>query len=95
LYSIEGKLIKQLTQNKFPVREIIGSNASGTEIYFMATGENGMNMLAYKVDLKGNQTLISKDLGVHSCVPNKEGTAFLMNIPMPKRLQNRCFMMLN
>lgn len=64
-YSIEGKLIAQLTKNKFPAREILGSNPAGTEIYFMATGENATNMLAYKVDLKGKQTLITKDPGVH------------------------------
>jgi dipeptidyl-peptidase-4 len=75
-YSIEGKLIKQLTANKFPIREIISSNAAGSEIYFKATGENGTNMLAYKVDLKGKQTLITKDLGVHNCIPNFDGSYF-------------------
>jgi dipeptidyl-peptidase-4 len=75
-YSIEGKLIKQLTANKFPVREIISSNNAGSEIYFKATGENGTNMLAYKVDLKGKQTLITKDLGVHNCIPNFDGSYF-------------------
>ena len=65
-YSIEGKLIKQLTNNKFVVREIIGANPAGTEIYFKATGENPTNMLVYKVDVKGKQTLITKDAGVHA-----------------------------
>ena len=76
-YSIEGKLIKKLTENKFPVRDIVGSNTSGTEIYFTATGENPTNMLGYKVDLKGKQTQISKDLGVHLFIPNAEGTWFM------------------
>ncbi|MEO8235265.1 MAG: DPP IV N-terminal domain-containing protein [Flavobacterium sp.] len=75
-YTIEGKLIKQLTANKFPIREIISSNTAGSEIYFKATGENGTNMLAYKVDLKGKQTLITKDLGVHTVVPNSDGNYF-------------------
>ncbi len=72
-YSIEGKLIKQLTANKFPAREIIGSNPAGTEIYFKATGENGTNMLVYKVDLKGKQTLITKDFGVHNVSVSSDG----------------------
>ncbi len=72
-YSIEGKLIKQLTANKFPTREIIGTNTAGTEIFFKATGENGMNMLGYKVDLKGKQTLITKDLGVHNVIVSSDG----------------------
>jgi dipeptidyl-peptidase-4 len=75
-YTIEGKLIKQLTQNKFPIREIIGSNAAGSEIYFKSTGENPTNMLAYKVDLKGKQTLITKEQGVHTCIPNFDGSYF-------------------
>ncbi|MBX9808600.1 MAG: S9 family peptidase [Flavobacteriaceae bacterium] len=75
-YSIEGKLIKQLTNNQFPVREIIGSNAAGTEIYFKSTGENPTNMLTYKVDLKGKQTLITKEQGVHNCIPNFDGSYF-------------------
>jgi dipeptidyl-peptidase-4 len=72
-YSIDGKLIKQLTANKFPTREIIATNPTGTEIYFKATGENGTNMLVYKVDLKGKQTLITKDQGVHNVIVSGDG----------------------
>jgi dipeptidyl-peptidase-4 len=75
-YSIDGKLIKQLTHNKFPTREIIKSNAAATEIYFKATGENPTNMLTYKVDLKGKQTLITKDQGVHTVNISKDGNWF-------------------
>ena len=75
-YSIDGKLIKQLTVNKFPTREIIGANPAGTEIYFKATGPNPTNMLVYKVDLKGKQTLITKDEGVHNVVVSSDGNWF-------------------
>ena len=75
-YTIDGKLIKQLTTNKFPTREIIGTNSAGTEIYFKATGEKGINMLAYKVDLKGKQTVITKDEGVHNVVISTDGNWF-------------------
>ncbi|MBP6558609.1 MAG: DPP IV N-terminal domain-containing protein, partial [Flavobacterium sp.] len=75
-YSIEGKLIKQLTNNQFVVRDIIGANTAGTEIYFKATGPNPTNMLVYKVDLKGKQTLITKDQGVHNVIPSSDGNWF-------------------
>lgn len=75
-YSIEGKLIKQLTNNQFVVRDIIGTNTAGTEIYFKATGPNPTNMLVYKVDLKGKQTLITKDQGVHNVIPSSDGNWF-------------------
>jgi dipeptidyl-peptidase-4 len=75
-YSIDGKLIQQLTANKFPVREIIGANPAGTEIYFKATGVNPTNMLVYKVTLKGKQTLITKDEGVHTVAISTDGKWF-------------------
>ncbi len=75
-YSIDGKLIKQLTNNSFPAREIIGTNNSGTEIYFSATGNNPTNMLAYKVDLNGKQKVITPDNGVHNLVASSDGNFF-------------------
>jgi dipeptidyl-peptidase-4 len=75
-YSIEGKLIKQLTANKFVTQSILGSNTAGTEIYFKATGPNGMNSLAYKVDLKGKQTLLTKTDGTHTVAVNHDGSYF-------------------
>lgn len=75
-YSIEGKLIKKLTSNKFITDDMLGSNTKGTEIYFSATGANPMNMLAYKVDLKGKQTLITKEEGVHKVQVSSDGNYF-------------------
>ena len=75
-YTIDGKLIKQLTNNKFVTRDIIGTNTAGTEIYFKATGPNPTNMLVYKVDLKGKQTLITKDEGVHNVSISSDGNWF-------------------
>jgi dipeptidyl-peptidase-4 len=43
----------------------------------MATGENGTNMLGYKVDLKGKQTLITKDQGVHNISFSTDGNWIL------------------
>lgn len=75
-YSIDGQLIKQLTKNRFPVKEILSTNMAGTEIYFSATGENATNLLAYKVDLNGKQTLITKDQGVHTVAVSSDGNWF-------------------
>ncbi|HEX8268327.1 MAG TPA: DPP IV N-terminal domain-containing protein [Flavobacterium sp.] len=72
-YSIDGKLIRKLTGNRFVLSEIIGSNTAGTEVYFKATGPNPTNMLAYKVDLKGKQTLLTKDEGTHNVSISSDG----------------------
>ena len=73
-YSIDGKLIKQLTSNKFVTKAILGANSKGTELYIEATGPNGMNTLAYKVDLKGKQTLLTKTEGTHTVAVNFDGS---------------------
>jgi dipeptidyl-peptidase-4 len=75
-YDLNGKMLQQLTNNKYVVKDILGANPAGTNIYFTASGENPMNVLAYKVDLKGKQTLLTKDLGVHNFVMNTTATAF-------------------
>lgn len=75
-YDLNGKLIQQLTNNKYVVKDILGANPAGTNIYFTASGENPMNILAYKVDLKGKQTLLTKEMGVHNFVMNTTATGF-------------------
>lgn len=72
-YSIDGKLLKQLTANKFVAKDILGTNPAGSEIYFTATGPNPTNLLVYKVDLKGKQTLITKNEGTHLVAISPDG----------------------
>jgi dipeptidyl-peptidase-4 len=77
LYDLNGKLLRSLTKNKFPAGDIIGATASGKDIFFTATGENGTNNLVYVVDLKGKQRLVTPVLGVHTAQLNKvTGTIF-------------------
>lgn len=75
-YSIDGKLIRQLTINKFVTKSILGSNDKGTEIYFEATGPDATNTLAYKVDTRGKQTLLTKTNGTHTVLPSYDGKYF-------------------
>lgn len=72
-YNISGKLVRQLTRNKFMLSEILGTNVSGTEIYFSATGPNPTNSLIYKVNLKGKQQLLSESQGVHHAIVSPNG----------------------
>jgi len=71
--SVDGQRNSQLTRNKFPVKEILGTNPKGTEIYFSATGPNPTNTLVYKVDLGGKQTLVTKDEGTHTVAISTDG----------------------
>ena len=65
-YDFNGKLIKQLTNNTFVCKDILGARKGGSKIYFSATGPNGMNSLIYRVDLKGKQELVTSSEGTHS-----------------------------
>jgi dipeptidyl-peptidase-4 len=76
-YDFNGKLIKQLTANKFVVKEILTARKNGKEIYFTATGENATNTLVYKVDLSGKQKLVTPTEGTHSFAVNDAGTYFM------------------
>ncbi|MDP5010431.1 MAG: S9 family peptidase [Crocinitomicaceae bacterium] len=64
-YDFSGKLIKQLTKNKFVVKDIIDAKKDGKLIYFTATGENATNTLVYSVDLTGKQALVTRNEGTH------------------------------
>jgi dipeptidyl-peptidase-4 len=75
-YDFNGKLIKQLTANKFVVKEILTTRKNGKEIYFTATGDNATNTLVYKVDLSGKQQLITATEGTHSFMINDAGTYY-------------------
>lgn len=76
-YDFNGKLIKQLTANKFVVKEILTARKNGKEIYFTATSENATNTLVYKVDLSGKQQLVTPTEGTHSFAVNDAGTYFM------------------
>ena len=75
-YDFNGKLIKQLTANKFVVKDIIEAKNGGKLIYFSATGLNGMNTMVYSVDLTGKQTLVTKTEGTHEFSLTTDGKFF-------------------
>jgi dipeptidyl-peptidase-4 len=75
-YDFNGKLIRQLTANKFVVKDILEAKNGGKLIYFSATGPNGMNTLVYSVDLSGKQTLVTKTEGTHEFSLTTDGKFF-------------------
>lgn len=70
-YSIDGKLIKQLTTNKFPLKDVV--TTQNEEVFFTATGECPLNTLLYKVNTKGKQRLLTKEEGTHSVSISNSG----------------------
>ena len=66
LYDFNGKLIKKLTENKFVVKDILETSPDNKFVYYSATGPNPTNTLVYRVDLQGNNELITKEEGTHT-----------------------------
>ncbi|WP_066758413.1 S9 family peptidase [Crocinitomix algicola] len=65
LYDADGKLQKQLTKNKWVVKELLGHDDNGN-IYFMGTGESPLETHAYKVNINtGKQTKLTQIPGTH------------------------------
>lgn len=75
LYDLEGNMKKQLTANKFVIKNILDviTLDGKTEIIFEATGENPLNTLSYAVSLDGKQRLITADEGTHEIAVSEDG----------------------
>ena len=78
LYTTTGKLMKQLTSNKWVTEEILGSDAKGRYVYTIGTGANPTETHLFKVDVKtGKQTKLTTVPGTHSITLNDAGSLFL------------------
>ena len=72
-YDFTGKLIRQLTTNKFVTKNILEAKNTGKLIYFSATGPNPLNTLVYSVDLNGVQKQVTKEEGTHEVSISTDG----------------------
>lgn len=72
-YDLDGKLIKQLTNNNFVAKDILCARENGNVIYFSATGESPLNTMYYRVNLAGKQELVTQEGGRHSLEVSTDG----------------------
>lgn len=76
LYDFSGKLVKKLTENKFVVKAILETSPDKKFVYYSATGPNPTNTLVYRVDLQGNNELITKEDGTHTFSLSSDGAYY-------------------
>ncbi|MFM7566093.1 MAG: DPP IV N-terminal domain-containing protein [Flavobacteriales bacterium] len=57
--------IKQLTNHRFVIKDILEVDVTKKLVYYAATGENPCNTLIYVTDLQGTARVVSKNEGVH------------------------------
>jgi len=76
-YDFNGKLISQLTNHDFVVKEIISINKSGSKIYYKATGQYPLNTWVYELDIKTKKsTLLTPQYGTHTIEISDDGNYF-------------------
>jgi dipeptidyl-peptidase-4 len=67
LYNIKGRLKKQLTKFKFPIKSILGFDKKGENVVVSATGKDAKDTHIFKVNLKyGEITKLTSKKGTHN-----------------------------
>lgn len=74
-YDFDGKLIKQLTNHKFVVKDIMEFNSG--KLYYTTTGEGSpLETHVYYVDLKGKTGILTRAKGSHTVHISTDGQYF-------------------
>ena len=74
LHDSSGKLIKQLTTNKWVAQSIVGHDENGN-VFFQGTGESPLETNFFKVNIKtGSQSRLTQAKGTHSASFNSDFT---------------------
>lgn len=78
LYTTQGKLVKQLTKNKWPLKDILASGPKGKVLFYSGTGANGTETNLYKVEIgNGKQTLLTLSEGTNNAEISPDGNYFI------------------
>lgn len=90
LYNTNGKLLKQLTQGKWVVTNLLGSDNSGNFVYIEATKESPNERHIYAVNLNNAEIKkLTLENGTHYAIFNNDFSLFLdyfSNITTPRKI---------
>lgn len=91
LYDITGKEIKQITSGKFDVLENKGFDATGENLFYIASDERGLTKKLYVYQFKTNKTkCITNEEGVHNTQLSIDGSTVIdnfSNTTTPRKIQ--------
>ena len=90
-YNLAGKLIKQVTNFKWVVQEIIGFDAKGQYVFVVGTSPDPREKHCYRIDLKNPKkvTKITEEAGTHKVQLSSDGRYLLSDyssINVPKNI---------
>lgn len=78
LYTIGGKLVKQLTKGEYVVTKYHGSDIN-SQYYYSSNEGSPLEQYIYKVNAEGKKVLLTKEKGFHSATFSK-GCKYFMNV---------------
>lgn len=79
-YTTDGKLVKQLTNFKWVVTEILGFDESGKNVFITGTGEDARESHTFKVNLKtGKYSKLTTQNGTHYTKLSSSGEYLIDN----------------
>lgn len=67
-YSMNGNLVKKVTDGKFEVKEFLGYEPTEGAFYFSSNEESPMQKATYKIDRKGKKTKLSQRAGMNNAI---------------------------
>jgi dipeptidyl-peptidase-4 len=73
LYSAEGKMLRQLTDGKFEVMDVLGFNAKKKSIVFTSNEGSAIGKTVWSVDMKGRRSPVGSREGWHSAQLSESG----------------------
>ncbi|MEM6763337.1 MAG: S9 family peptidase [Bacteroidota bacterium] len=77
-YSMEGALLKQLTEGEWQVKEILGTNSRQSTLYFTADKDNTLEQHLFSVGIQSRRiNKITQQEGVHSLKASPDCTYFI------------------
>ena len=93
LYDLDGKLIRQLTEGTWPIRELVEIDEQEHYAYFTASRESPLEQQLYRVPLEGGSIeKISTEPGWHRISMSDTGDAYIdtfSNVTTPPRFSIR------
>lgn len=94
IYSIDGKLKKQLTKGNWEVTQVLGFDKSARNIFIESTKEEALERHVYKVNLaSGKMNRVTTEVGTHRVRVSKDGRYALttfssLNVPSKTNLKD-------
>ncbi|MDL2314636.1 S9 family peptidase [Bacteroidales bacterium OttesenSCG-928-C19] len=78
LYDTKGNLIKQITKGNWIVKDFVGFDTDGKNIFFYSNKDNPLENALYSVNISsGKVERITQQKGTHQVAINSRGTSFL------------------